>query len=147
MALAAGLMAAGFAIQALGQYEASKRQARALKSEANTARMNAQAARLKAQADADLQMIQTRQVLAEQKTGFAAAGVSGGSVDAVMADSAINAEMDRLSIIFGGDVRSAAFMSEAEAKMKGARDVKEAGLFGLVSTGFKGAGSGLGTEV
>ena len=58
-----------------------------------------------------------------------------------MMDSAINAEMDRLSILFGGDVRSKAFMAESQAKISASRDVKKAGLLDTLSSGFMAASS------
>lgn len=141
MAWQAVLMAAGFALNAYGKHKSAKAQSNALKSEAGIAKFNAMAAKLKAQADADLQVIQSRHVLAGMKADYAGAGVEGGSVDAVMMDSAINAEMDRLSILFGGDVRSKAFMAESQAKISASRDVKKAGLLDTLSSGFMAASS------
>ena len=129
----------GIGLSVFGNYQSGLAQSASLQSEAAQARINAITARQKAVIDADAQSIQARKLLGEQITDFAAAGVSGGSVEAVMADSMINAEMDRLSIIFGGDIRSKAFMSEAESKLQASKDIKSAGILGLLSGGFLGA--------
>jgi hypothetical protein len=129
----------GIGLEAFGSFQSNQAQASALSRDAQTSTQNAMAAVAKSRADAEQQIIQSRYILGEQRAGFAAAGVEGGSVEAVMSDSAINAEMDRLSILFGGDVRSKTFMSEAQAKSQGAKDVSTAGFFGLLSSGFKGA--------
>lgn len=137
MAIAGILMAAGYGMQAFGTYQAGKKQAQALRYEAAIARRNAAAAQEQAKADADQQQLQAMKIMAEGEAGYAAAGLSGGSVDAVMRESAVNAEFDRLNILFGGDVRSAGFMSEAEQKLSAAKDIKEAGILGALSYGFK----------
>lgn len=140
MSAAVAFAAIGVGLQLFGQIKAASGQSRALKSEAAAADRNARAARLKAQADAEMQMIQARSIIASQKAGFAAAGVEGGSVDASLADSAINAEMDRLSILYGGNLRSNEFSAEAASKRRAASDVKKASLFNMLGTGFQAAG-------
>lgn len=141
MVAAAGLMAAGFALQAYGQYQSGQKRARALRYEAQIAQRNAQAARKQAFDEAQQQQIQATKVIGEAKAGYAAAGVKGGSVDAVMRESAINAEFDRLNILFGGDVRAADFMSESQQKRMAATDIERASLLDVLSTGFMAAGS------
>ena len=133
----------GTGLQMFGQVEAGKASARALKDQANSAESNAKAAQLKAQADAELQVIQSRKILGEQETGFAASGVSGGSALAVLADSKINAEMDRLSILFDGDIRSANFRSEARSLRRQGSEAKRAGVLGAITAGFQGGGQAL----
>lgn len=140
MPLPALLAGAGLGLELFGQKQAGDAQSSALREEARIARQNAKAAKLKAQSDAEQQVIQSRQIMSETQTDFAAAGVEGGSVFAVMANSAVNAEMDRLNILFGGDVRANMLKSQAAGFGMQADDAKSAGLFSLLATGFKGAG-------
>jgi hypothetical protein len=134
------MMMAGQGLSMFGQHESIVAQTNALKSQEQQAIYNAQSARLKGIADAELYAIQAQKLIAGQKGEFTAGGVSGGSAMAVMADSRINAEMDRLNIIFGGNLRSAQFMSEAQAKHQGAKDLNKAGLFQTLAGGFGMAG-------
>lgn len=131
---------AGLIIAGVGGVMSSMAQSEALDAEADTARRNAQLTKMKTEADAENQVIQARKFLGEQAAGYAASGVEGASVFAVMADSMVNAEMDRLSIILGGDVRSRNFMAEAESKIKASRNVQTAGIIGAIGDGFMAAG-------
>lgn len=133
------LAAIGMGLQAFGSFEASQATASALGEQASAARRNAKMAKLEAQFEAEARVIQARKMMGEQVTDFAAAGVSGGSPFAVMSESLVNAEMDRLSVLFGGNIRSRNFMAEAEGKAKAARRTREAGVIGLLGAGFSGS--------
>lgn len=134
-----GLIAAGLAAQAYGQYQSSQAESDALSTESQQATINARSAMLKAKAEAEQQAIQARKFMGEQAGQFAGGNIEGASTYAVQADSMVNAEMDRLSIIFGGNLRSNAFKSEAMLKTSEAQSTKQAGIMGLIATGFKAA--------
>ena len=140
MAGGPGLMAVGAGMQMYGSFAGGQASKEAYQDQAQSAEQNAAMALLKAKADAELQVIQSRKVLGEQTADFAAAGVTGGSALAVMADSKINAEMDRLSILFDGDIRNANFRSQAKSLRKQAKAASQAGTFGALGDGFMGAG-------
>lgn len=126
MASGLALMGLGMFTEIMGQQKAGVSSARSLRLESRAAKQNAQFALDEAEAEADARMIQARKIMGEQVADFAASGVTGGSVFSVMADSLVNAEMDRLSILFGGDIRSKNFMNESDAKMSESRAVKKA---------------------
>lgn len=134
------MAAIGFGAQAIGGIMGAKSQSQALEEQAQIAANNAYAARLKAKADAETQVIQATHVLNAQTADYAAAGVEGGSVFAVMADSAANAELDRLNIVFNGRVKSDAYMAQAASDMDAASNVRKSAIFNLAATGFQ-AGS------
>lgn len=134
------LMFAGAGLSAYGSMMGSQAQQQALNDQAATAEQNAKIAKQKAFADAEMFAIQSRKVLAEQKADFSASGVEGGSVFAVMADSKANAELDRLNILFGGNIRAAQYMSEAESKYQGAENVRQAGIYSAFGSIFSMGG-------
>ncbi len=135
------MTAIGFGSQLIGGMSATRNQSQALEAEAQAATNNALSAKLKAQADAQTQVIQARAVINRQTSEFAASNLEGASVFAVLADSTANAEMDRLNIIFNGKVRADAYTAEANAKMDAQGNIRDAGLFGILGTGFSGASS------
>ncbi len=108
---------------------------KAAKEQADAANQNAANAMSQAKSDAAMQAIQGQKQIAGEKADFAAGGVSGGSVMATIADSMANAELDRLNIIHGGQMRSRAYSAEATA-------AKRAGNNALVGSLFKAAGYG-----
>lgn len=136
------LMAAGYALQGISQVMSTQGQVRSLSAQAGVAEKNADLAILQAKFNAQNQVIQSQKQIAAGEAGYAASGVSGGgSVFAVIADSMINAELDRLSIIHGGDVRAANFRNQAASAKQASRDASAAGFFNVLSTGFMAAGS------
>jgi len=137
MSAAAILGGLGSGLEIYGKIKASKDEASALQAEAAIAGQNAQAAILKAKAEAEVQVIQSKYIMGTQKADFASAGVEGGSVAAVMANSATNAELDRLNILFGGDVTAHGFQSEQQQKLKSASDVTSAGMYDALASGLQ----------
>ena len=127
-----------------GGFISKQSEAKALKDQAQQSFENAKTAKLQAQNEAELQVLQSRKLLGEQTAGFAAAGVEGGSVFAVMADSMINAEMDRLSILYGGDIRSENFSAQGSSQRRGASNLKTASFFDFMAgaTGAYGKAQG-----
>jgi len=140
MAEAAVLSAIGLGIQGYGAYQSGKASSAAYKQEAAQAEKNAEAALMRANQDASIQAIQAKKVLAQGEVGFSAANLEGASALAVMMDSAINAEMDRLNIIYGGEIEAANQRANASIARQKADASETSGLFGLLAGGFGAAG-------
>lgn len=130
----------GFVVNAYGESEAAGKQAQALGQQASAAQKNAWFARQKAQADAENQVIQSRAILAKQSADFSAGNLEGGSVFSVMAESATNAEMDRLNILFSGKIKSDQYTAEMNSKMAEGKDLLKASIYKVLGSGFQSAG-------
>lgn len=143
MAIGAILAGAGFATQILGNIQTTKARLRSLKDQARVAEINAALAQRDAEFNAGRQSLAAGQIIAGTKADYAAAGFSGesGSVLAVLANSYANAELDRLSILHGGNVRSFNYAEEAASARKESGAIRQAGLMNLLSSGLNFASS------
>lgn len=150
MVLAA--VAVSTAVTAYGQYQAGQAQKQAYEYNAKIQEQNAKVAQDKAAYEADKQAQRVRRLNATQRAAYAASGVtqSGTALD-LQEDSLIQGEMDRLAVLYGGDVEAANFRSEAElSKFQGKAAGKSATtaafgtlLGGAANFGFAGKQMGV----
>lgn len=131
----------GLAANIFGQKESARAQKRAYNKQAENAAKNAAAAQKQAKFDAKLHEFQAEKAIEGTKAGFAAAGVSGGSLEAVIQDSVINAEIDRMNILNGGDIRSRSFINQSVAASVAGEDIGKASTLQQLGTAFSGAAS------
>ena len=132
---------AGIMLDAVGKIKSSRDQAFALRSKAQQAELNADSAILEAKFNSEKQAMASRQLIESGKAAYDAVGLSGGSAYAVLAASSVNAEMDRLSELYGGDIRSINFKNEAQSLRTDAKRVRAAGEMDAMATILQGAGS------
>lgn len=138
--MAAALPVVGGMVSAYGAMKQGVDQYSSLNQQADLAIQNAAEAEAKGKYDASRQ-----QVIAGQKQGtaIAAFGASGvrtdsGSVTAVLGASAQNAELDRLNILHGADVRATNYTNQANLDRFGAESA-------LKGSYFQAAGNVLGS--
>lgn len=98
---------------------------------AKIAQQNAAMATQQAEADAAEQKRDTVRKLGAMRAGYGASGVAfeGSPLD-ILAQSASDAEMDRLNIIYKGKVRAAGYDANAELYESNAENERNAGLVG-----------------
>ncbi len=139
--MAAGAILGGTALSAFSQLQQGKAQAKALERSAEAAEKSAQLEQEAAAFNAEKHALSARQVIGATEAGFGAAGVesTSGSVLAVMAASHINAEMDRLSIIYEGDIKAFGFRQQAALDRKAAKAAKAGGILSAFATAGAGA--------
>jgi len=135
------LTAASAAMSAVGQIQQGNAAKSAAQFNAAVSRSNAIAARQKATADAARQERESR--LRAGQVG-AAVGASGGTAEGsaldLMESNAAQEELDRLTIIHGGDISAQGFESDATIQtMRGNAAQKEA-QFGAASSLVIGGG-------
>jgi hypothetical protein len=132
-ALSAGVSAAG----AIAQGNASKA---AANYNAAVARQNADIARANAAADADKQERQGRLLAGKQRAATGASGITPeGSPLEVMADSALEAELDALTTRYRGELQARSSGQDARLQgMRGSAD-QTAGYIGAGTALLKGA--------
>jgi hypothetical protein len=108
-------IAASTAVTAYGQYQAGQAQEKAYQYNAQIQEQNAKVAQDKAAYEAEKQAQRVRRLTATQRAAYAASGVtqSGSALD-LQEDSVIQGEMDRLAVLYGGNVEAANARSEAE---------------------------------
>lgn len=134
------VMTAGTAMSAIG----SMQQGQAAKAAAgyNAAMMeqNATVERQQAGAREDAQRRQARQVLGAQRAAFAQSGGGmGGSAADVMGQSAMNAELDALTLRYEGDLRARGMESQAASERYSGRSSAMAGYMGAAGSILSGA--------
>ncbi len=145
-------MAAATAVTAYGQYQAGKAEQAALNYNAQVAERNAKIAEDKANYEADLQKQKVRRAIGSQRAIQLASGylMEGSALD-LQEDTVVQGELDRLAILYGGDIEAANFKSEAElSRMRGSA-AAAAGrtaafgtvLGGVAQTGYTGRQMGV----
>lgn len=146
--LAIGLMAAGSAVSAYGKYQAGKAQQAAANYNAMIDEQNAKMARDQAAFEADRQASKLRRVVASQRVGYLASGVtiSGSAMD-LLTDTVIQGEMDRLAIIYGGEAEAVSSLNQATANRMSGKAAAKAGTIGAFGSLLGGAGSAYGTGI
>lgn len=139
MALTA--MAVGTAVSAYGSYQQGKATERAMNYNAQVAEQNAKVAKDKAAYEAELQASKLRRAIGAQRAAQSGSGylLSGTALD-LQEDTTIQGEMDRLAILYGGEVESSNLKSEAQlARMQG-KAAAQAGTTAAFGTLLSGAG-------
>tara|TARA_R110001592_G_scaffold13613_1_gene62245 strand:- start:8469 stop:8984 length:516 start_codon:yes stop_codon:yes gene_type:complete len=134
------LAATGAVVQAKAADSAAKAQANAARYQADVATNNAQIARDQAQFEADGHDRDVRRMLASNRAGVSASGItSSGSALDVQMDSVEQAEMDKLAIMYGGDMQAGNFEAEAMAQKQAAKDARTAGKYAVGTSLLSGA--------
>ena len=133
-------IAVGTAVTAYGQYQAGQAQERALNYQAAVQERNAQIAKQNAEYDAQRQESRLRRAIGSQRAAVLASGIQmEGTALELQQDTVQQAEMDRLAILYGGDINYQNAKSEAELSRMQGKAAGQAGTtaaFGTVLGGF-----------
>ena len=133
--------AAGAGVQAYGSYQQGKSEEALGKYNAKVAERQAQAAEMQASAEAKRQQRATRAEQARQRVLLAKSGItSEGTPLMLLEQSAMNAEMDRQTILREGNIQSDQFTSQAAADRARAKSAGRAGRIGAAGSLLSGAG-------
>jgi len=137
-------MAAGTAVTAYGQYQQGQAQERALNYQAAVQERNAQIAKQNADYDAQRQSARLRRAIGSQRAAVLASGIQmEGTALELQQDTVQQAEMDRLAILYGGEINYQNARSEAELSRMQGKSAAQAGTtaaFGTVLGGFGNVG-------
>jgi hypothetical protein len=137
-------LAVGTAVTAYGQYQQGQAQERAANYNAAVQERNAQIAKQNAEYDAERQSSKLRRAIGSQRAAVMASGIQmeGTALD-LQADTVQQGEMDRLAILYGGEISSQNSKSEAELSRMQGKAAAQAGTtaaFGTVLGGFGNVG-------
>lgn len=129
---------------AYGSLMSGKQTSDLLKNQADTQTRNANEALVAAKYNADRESLIATKHLGSMQASYAASGVdaSSGSVLAVMAASAANAELDRQQILHGGQLRAVNYTNQASLDRLGAGHALQASYFNALSSVVAG-GAGM----
>jgi hypothetical protein len=130
-------------IGAFGAYSAGQAKANALEASAEVQRQNAREAMEAAQFNAARQGMVADQKIGQSTAAYGAAGVTSdsGSVMDVLRSSHANAELDRLNILHGGQIKAINYLNQASMDEMGATSAKTAGYLNALSDVTGGAGT------
>lgn len=144
--MAAG-MGIGAGVSALGSLIGGQNTANSLNAQANLQIENAQEAESQGAFDAMKSQIQSSNKISQNVANYAASGVtsSSGSAMAVLTASASNAELDRLNILHGADVKAISYENQASMERAGAGQAVTGSLFTALGMGTV-AGSKIGAN-
>lgn len=133
-------LVAATGMKALGQLQQADAESQAHRYNAGVAAQQAVVEGQQASAREDAQRRQARQVLGQQRAAFAQSGGGmGGSAGDIMGQSAIDAELDALTIRYEGQMRARGFDAQAEQERFAARSAKKAGYWAAAGTVLGGA--------
>jgi hypothetical protein len=137
---------AAAATSAYAQYSQAQQQAKAQKYNAKVAQNQALAAQQAAGLRADAVRERAKRIEATNVARAAGGGIvpTAGSPLFVMADNAMQAELDAQRVQYGGEVDAMGFESQARLAKFGARRASEAGALRAGSTLLSGASSAFG---
>jgi hypothetical protein len=126
---------AGNGFQAVGDIIQGNQTASMLNYQATIQKQNAQNALTAATLNANRQQMQTTRAIGGITAGYGASGVenNSGSVQAVLAASAANGEMDRQNILYGGQIRAINSENQASMDNYSANNALNAGYFNAVA--------------
>lgn len=118
----AAAMAVAGGIKAIGSVLAGQSTANSLNAQADLQMQNAQEAERQGAYDASRSMYLAHQKIGDIEAGYGASGVTSnsGSVLDVLGASAANAELDRLNILHGADVKKIQYENQASIARAGA---------------------------
>lgn len=159
---AIGLTILGTLSSAAGAKQSANAEAQAAQVNAQIARNNATVSRQQAQADSILQQRESRRKIGAIAASYGASGVElEGSPVEILALSASDAELDRQTIIYKGEVRAVGYENDAAIQDKAASSAKSRGrqaasnillgglgrVVGMMPGSFGGSGGGYGASV
>lgn len=141
--MAAVLPAIATAFQVIGAISGASAEKRAANYNAAAAERNAVVSRQNAAADAELQSREARRRIGAARAGYGASGVAieGSPLD-VLETSAAEAEMDKLNILYKGELQAMGYEDTAALSRSRAKDAGTAGLFKAGSAVLSGAQAG-----
>lgn len=140
--IALAAIAVGTAATAYGQYQAGQAQERALNYQAAVQERNAQIARQNAEYDAQRQSARLRRAIGSQRAAVLASGIQmEGTALELQQDTVQQAEMDRLAILYGGEINYQNARSEAELSRMQGKAAGQAGTTAAFGTVLGGLGS------
>ena len=133
--MAAGMAASG-GVQAAGALIQGQSSANSLDAQADLNIENANEAEQQGAFDATKSTIQAGHKIGSEVANYGASGVTStsGSVMAVLGASAANAELDRLNILHGADIKSIQYQNQASMERLGATSA-------IVGSYFSAAGA------
>lgn len=133
--MAAGQIA-GKGVMAYGQLLAGQATSDSLNAQADLQIQNAQEALAQGKFNAQRSQIQSGQKIGAEVAGYGASGVrsSSGSVMNVLAAATSNAEMDRLNILHGADIKAISYENAASMERTQAHNAKIGSYFGAVGS-------------
>lgn len=138
----------GMGFQAYGSIIKGQQTSDLLDNQAATQRRNATQAIMAAKFNADRQSMIATKHIGAMTAGYSASGVdmTSGSVLATIGASSANAELDRLNIIHGGDIRAVNFENQASLDELGARHAIQASYFNALSSMVAGGAGMMGNS-
>lgn len=135
------LIIAGTAMQAIGAIQQGNAARGAANYNAAMLDQNAATERQQAGAREDAQRRRAAQVLGSQRAAFAQSGGGmGGSAADVMQQSAINAELDALTLRYEGDLRARGMESQAVGERFAGKQAQRQGYMQAVGSILGGVG-------
>jgi hypothetical protein len=136
------LIIAGTAVQAIGAIQQGNAAKAAADYNASMLDRNAEIERSQANQREEAKRREVRQVLGQQRAAFAQSGggMEGSAAD-VMQQSAINAELDALTLRYEGDIRARGMESEARMERFAGKQAQKAGYFKAAGSILSGAGA------
>jgi hypothetical protein len=115
-------------------------QSQQAEAEADLDEANAKAAAQQASAAEDLQRRRGRQILARQRASIAESGIGfGGSSERLQQDSAVQAELDALTVRYEGRMRSLGFGNDARYARSRASNARAGGYLSVAGELLGGA--------
>ena len=144
MGFALAAFTIGTALQVLGQYQAGQTQQKIHEYNAALQERNARIAQDQAQFEARRQETRTRNVLANQRAAFAHSGFTAteGTPLAILTQTVQEGEMDRLAILYGGDLQESESKARAGLSRYEGAQAKKAGTISALATGASSYGTG-----
>lgn len=140
------VMAAATAVTAYGQYQQGQAQERAYGYQAAVQERNAQIAKQNAEYDAQRQSARLRRAIGSQRAAVLASGIQmEGTALELQQDTVQQAEMDRLAILYGGEINYQNARSEAELSRMQGKAAGQAGTTAAFGTVLGGFGQGYST--
>lgn len=130
----------GTVLGMFGSIEEGEATSQSLDSQAKMQRQNAQLAEQKAQADSLRLSVFADRTTGSIKSSYAANGIASnsGTVRAVLQASGQNAELDRLNIIHGGQIRALNYNNQASLDEFGANQALTGSYFDALAKAFSG---------
>jgi hypothetical protein len=133
------LTAVGTGVAVAGQQQQAKAQEKAAEYNAAVAENNATAQRQAAEFEASKLKKRQMILLGKQRAAFAKSGIEGGYGD-VLYDSALEGELDRMAIIYSGQVGANNQYASAVLSRAEGRNARTSAMYNSAGTILTGAG-------
>lgn len=148
MIIMAATAAVTTTVQVSAANSAAKAQQNAARYQADIASNNAQIAKDQAQYDADNHDRDVRRMLASNKARVSGSGItSSGSALDVQMDNVTEAEMDKLAILYGGEIQSDSYKAQSQGHIASGKAARQAGKYAVGTSLLSGASQVAGAYV